>query len=92
MSSIRASCQAKSSLYYAQLKLGSSLPKNKFKDYYFTAADVENEGNEFLVSLIDTPGLTDFSVEFTSAMRVVDGTIVVIDSFQGLYTNKTFLL
>ncbi|MBC8495542.1 elongation factor EF-2, partial [archaeon] len=38
----------------------------------------EFDGQEYLVSLIDTPGHVDFSGNVTRAMRAIDGTIVLV--------------
>ena len=43
----------------------------------------ENEGKEYLVNLIDTPGHVDFGGDVTRAMRAIDGTIVLACAVEG---------
>lgn len=41
------------------------------------------EHNNFKINLLDTPGYTDFVGEVISAMRVVDGVLIPVDSVAG---------
>ena len=45
-------------------------------------------GKSHLVHIIDTPGHVNFSDEVTSAMRLADGIILVVDVVEGVSVNR----
>ena len=42
------------------------------------------EGDEYVLNLIDTPGHIDFSYEVSRALKAVEGSILLVDSTQGV--------
>jgi GTP-binding protein LepA len=45
---------------------------------------VADNGNKYILNLIDTPGHVDFAYEVSRSMRAVEGSLLVVDSTQGV--------
>ncbi|MGB1284430.1 MAG: GTP-binding protein, partial [Polaribacter sp.] len=46
--------------------------------------DYELNGEKYILNLIDTPGHVDFYYEVSRALKAVEGTILLVDSTQGV--------
>ncbi|KAF7557329.1 hypothetical protein G7046_g6072 [Stylonectria norvegica] len=57
-----------------------------------SAAGAEPQAKEYLINLIDSPGHIDFSSEVSTASRLCDGAVVLVDAVEGVCSQTVTVL
>ena len=61
--------------------------KDKFKSEKAFDEFVKSQTKPYLVNLVDSPGHVDFSSDVSTAVRLCDGALAIVDVVEGMCTN-----
>ncbi|KFM68650.1 Elongation factor Tu GTP-binding domain-containing protein 1, partial [Stegodyphus mimosarum] len=56
------------------------------------AVHYQKDGQNYLVNLIDSPGHVDFAGEISTAVRLCDGALILVDVVEGVYPQTKVAL
>jgi len=63
---------------------GITIKMQPVRMVYHADGPERSEGQDYVLNLIDTPGHVDFSYEVSRALKAVEGSILLVDSTQGV--------
>ncbi|HEY4511309.1 MAG TPA: translation elongation factor 4 [Candidatus Paceibacterota bacterium] len=63
---------------------GITIKMQPVRMVYHSGGPERNEGQEYILNLIDTPGHIDFSYEVSRALKAVEGSLLLVDATQGV--------
>lgn len=61
-------------------------------DTSLASYSIDFKNNQYLINLIDTPGHVDFSGKVAESLRLVDGSIIIVDAVEGIMAQTKSVL